>query len=73
MALGAAVAGRNAAVGLYFRGIGAVVRGEVVPGFNSAVSIPEGKTVGRGDGKESCEGTAKDDALEGARPEEADY
>ena len=51
---GAAVAGWNAAVVLYFRGLRAIVRCEVIPGFHRAVSILEGEAVGRSDGKESC-------------------
>ena len=52
---GAAVAGRNAAVSLDFRGVGTVICREVVPSFDRAVSILEGEVVGCGEGKESGE------------------
>ena len=53
----AAVAGCNAAVCLYFRGVGAVLRREVIPGFDRAISILEGEAVGHSDREESSKQT----------------
>ena len=55
--LGTAVAGRDAAVGLHLGRIGAIISREVVSSFHRAVSIPKGKAVSGGDGKESREGS----------------
>ena len=42
---GTAMAGRDAAIGLYLRRIGAVIGREMISGFNSAIPIPESEAV----------------------------
>ena len=50
---GAAIAGRNAAIGLHLRRIGAMVGREVISDFHSTISIPESEAVSGDGGKES--------------------
>ena len=54
---GAAVAGRDAAVGLHLPRIGAIIGREVISGLYRAVPVPKGKAVGGGHGKEPREGS----------------
>ena len=48
---GTAMAGRNAAIGLHHRRVGAVVCREMITGFHGAIPIPESEAV-RGDSSE---------------------
>ena len=44
------MAGRDAAVGWYLGGVGAIVGREMVSGLHSATSIPKSEAVGGGNG-----------------------
>ena len=50
---GAAMACRDAAISLHFRGVGAVVGCKMIPGLHGAIPIPEVEAVS-GDNGEEC-------------------
>ena len=62
--LGAAMAGRDTAVRLYFGRVRAVVGGEVIPRFHSAVPILEGEAVGGDSRDESHQRSQGDTPME---------